>query len=56
MTAKNKPTAIMQWWLDKQTDLQRQLALARNSGNAREIRRLQNSIKRIDLMLKDMKR
>jgi len=55
-TPKTKPTAIVQWWLDKLTDLQRQLVLARKNRNAWEVRRLTNVIKRIDVMLTDMKR
>jgi hypothetical protein len=53
---RQKPTAIVQWWLDKRSDLQRQLALARESGNAREALQLRRSIERINLVLRDMKR
>jgi hypothetical protein len=56
MAATKKPTAIVQWWRDKRSDLQRQLALARESGNAREALQIRRSIERIDLVLRDMKR
>jgi hypothetical protein len=53
---RQKPIAIVQWWLDKRNDPKRQLALARKNNNAREIARLQNGIKRIDVMLSDIAR
>ena len=55
MAAAKKPGAIVQWWLDKQADLERQLTLARKSTSQCGIERLERSIERIDVMLKDMK-
>ena len=56
MVSQKKPTAILQWWRDKRADLERQLTLAHESTRQRKIERLERSIERIDVMLKDMKR
>jgi hypothetical protein len=56
MAPRRKPDAIVQWWLDKQTHLERQLTLARKGKNQREIDRLKSGIKRIGVMLASMKR
>src|SRR5579863_8970751 len=55
MTPRNVSTTILRWWLDKRTDLERQLAaLKGKKADPRKIERLKSGIERIDAMLATM--
>jgi len=57
MPAKNKPSATMQWWLDRRAVLEAQISsLKGKKAEQRKMDRLRNEIERISTVLAIMER